>query len=273
MRRNEAFWGAVLLIAGTLFLLDNLNILERLGLPDVNLWGLLWPLFLIALGVSFLLGRTAGRGVTRENASIPLEGAREAEISLRHGAGRLSIRTGTAGADLLSGTFTGGLEHSSRLDGQRLAVQMRVPGGIGSIFSWPWNWGASGGIGWDVNLNPEIPLDLALNTGAGETLLDLRDLQVRAISLETGASATELTLPAAAGLTQVRIKSGVSSVKVRVPDGVAARIRTTGGLSSTEVDTLRFPQRGGFYESLDFETAENRAEIDVEMGVGSVEIR
>jgi hypothetical protein len=60
---------------------------------------------------------------------------------------------------------------------------------------------------------------------------------------------------------------------VNIPPGVAARLRTRGGLSSIQVDEMRFRRMGDVYQSDDYETAANRADIDIEMGVGSVTVR
>ena len=73
-------------------------------------------------------------------------------------------------------------------------------------------------------------------------------------------------------MTNVRVESGAASVSIRVPEGVAARIQTKGGLSTIQVDTRRFPQAGDVYQSADYETATNKVDIDVQMGVGSVNI-
>jgi hypothetical protein len=62
-------------------------------------------------------------------------------------------------------------------------------------------------------------------------------------------------------------------VVVRVPSGVAARIRASGGLADIRVDRDRFPRAGGVYQSADYDTAANKVDIDVEAGVGSVNIR
>lgn len=40
-----------------------------------------------------------------------------------------------------------------------------------------------------------------------------------------------------------------------------------------DVDTRRFPRLGDLYQSPDYETAANKAEIKVEVAVGSVEVR
>jgi hypothetical protein len=72
----------------------------------------------------------------------------------------------------------------------------------------------------------------------------------------------------------VDIDTGASSVKVIVPTGVAARINIKSGVASVNVDTNRFPRiDGGPYQSADYATATNRADITIDSGVGSIEVR
>jgi hypothetical protein len=111
-----------------------------------------------------------------------------------------------------------------------------------------------------------------LETGASETRLDLDDLQISELRLKTGASSTNVNLPAQAGFTRVMVESGAASVDIRIPQGVAARIRSRGGLSSLSLDRSRFPRTGDTYQSADYDTALNKVDIDVQMGVGSVTI-
>lgn len=125
---------------------------------------------------------------------------------------------------------------------------------------------------WHLQLAPDLPFDLALKAGASDCRLDLRDLQIKRLRLDAGASSLHVTLPASAGMTEVRCSSGAASLVIRVPGGVAARIRTKGGLSSTSVDRRRFPRQGTTYQSPDYDTATNRVDIQLQIGVGSVDI-
>ena len=93
------------------------------------------------------------------------------------------------------------------------------------------------------------------------------------LQLKTGASASEVFLPAYAKMTTVKIGSGAAAVSVHVPPGVAARIHVKSGLASIDVDPRRFPRDGEWYVSPDYGTAQNRAQIEVETGVGAVSIR
>ncbi len=268
MRRSSMFWGAVLILAGILALLSTLGILT------INIWALFWPLFLVALGVWILWGsvwaRRGGVGAEAEQASLPLNGASRARLAVRHGAGRLSFAGGAAPDLLFSGTFGGGLDLNQRTAGDMLDAELRVP-----TQGWMWwgPWGPWNTLDWDVRLNENVPISLNFNTGAGESRLDLSNLRVTDLVLKTGASATTLTMPANAGMTRADIETGAAALNVQVPSGVAARIRVRSGLAGISVDSQRFPRQGDLYLSPDYETAANKLDMDIQTGVGSVDIR
>jgi hypothetical protein len=43
-------------------------------------------------------------------------------------------------------------------------------------------------------------------------------------------------------------------------------------LGSTQIDEARFPRIGDIYQSLDYATAENRVDMDIQAGVGSLRV-
>jgi len=263
MRNSNLFWGAMLILAGGAFLLQTMGLLQ-----GVNLWGLLWPVFLILLGAWILLGRFSRGQITREKATVSLDGASQARLKLEHGAGRLDVRGGAASLDLVEGTFGGGVQVSSRRDGATLDAKLSLPSQ-----SLPFLWGPGYSLDWEVRLNQSVPIALELGTGAAEANLDLADLKITELRLQTGASSSNITLPANAGFTRVRIESGAASVVLRIPEGVAAHIRASAALGAVNVNTQRFPRVGGEYQSPDYDTAANKVDIHVETGVGSVEIQ
>jgi hypothetical protein len=266
MRRSSLFWGTVLLLGGFLLLLDNL------GLLPVRMWDMLWPALLIAFGVWILVGSlTSRRFVEEEHVVIPLEGAARANLRINHGAGRIRLRSGSSLAELVEGDFGGGLDLRTQRQGDVLDVEMSVPGR--NFPMWPWGWNRQG-LNWSLMVNGHIPLRVDIKTGANEADLDMSDLLVSDLRMSTGASSTRLSLPASAGFTRVYIEAGAASVSIRIPENVAARIRSHGGLSSTTVAAERFPRiEGGIYQSQDYESAENKVDIDIQSGVGSVDVR
>lgn len=263
MRRGHFFWPIVLIIAGSAWLLDNLQILH------INVWEIVLPVLFIALGISILFGSFRGKRIREtETLSVPLEGTERARIHLSYGAGRVNLQAGARSGELLSGIFGDGVEHSIRRNNGIVDATLSMPG----VVYFPFDWSARRRQ-WTVSLNNIIPIELDINVGAAETRLDLADIPVTNLSLHMGASSTELALPARAGYTRARIEGGAASINVRIPQGVAGRIHTSSALSDIKVDTTRFPFREGVYESPDFGSAENKVEVKIEIGVGSVTVR
>jgi hypothetical protein len=260
---SRLFWPLLLILFGVLLLLDNLDLLPG------SVFGYVWPLLLIFFGASLLLSR-GGRPEPVEDATT-LEGARSAQVTLKHGAGELVVQDGAAAGLLYSGLFAGGVDKHLDRQGDRLLVTLE--GKAPDWFRWPGPMFGGHGMNWDLRLSDAVPLALTIESGASASRLDLTRVPVTELVIKTGASSTNVTLPARAGHMRARISSGAASVDITVPAGVAARIRGMVGVGSLDVDQRRFPRVNSAYESADFATAENRVEVDVEGGVGSVRVR
>jgi hypothetical protein len=221
-----------------------------------------WPWLAIGLGIWFLIGSVVTVGARpHETLQIPLDGVSQAAVRLQFGAGTLRMGRAPAGL-LIDGTFPGGATRTTSGPGQVELAQ-------DTTYGLPW---LDHDATWTVGVTGEVPLDLRLDTGATKTVLDLRDTLLRRLELHTGASDTRVILPAAAGATAVKAEAGAASLVIEVPSGVAARIRTSMAVGSSQVDTVRFPRSLDGYESPDYATATNRVEIDVSGGVGSTKI-
>jgi hypothetical protein len=267
MRTNRIFWALLLVGVGFLFLASNL------GFISVNVWGLIWPIFLILLGIFFIIGTSRGPvEMVQEEGSVDLAGAASATVRIKHGAGVINMDNRADPGKLASGTFTNGLDAKVNKTGDHLDVVMQPERWIFPDLMLPWNWIANRGYQWDFGLTKEVPLNLVFETGAGEAKIDLTELQVKEVKFSTGASSTEIKLPASAGITHVRVEAGAASVVMYVPDGVAARIESESGLASISIDQSRFPKMNGYYQSSNYEEAENKTDIRLSSGVASIEI-
>ena len=268
MRKNRIFWAVVLVVVGFLLLLSNL------GLFNINLWNLFWPTLLIVLGVWFLIGTTVGTGeIEKEEGSVDLGDVESATITVKYGAGRMKLNASAEAGKLLSGTFANGLDARVTKKGSNLDVLIQPNRRVIPVVFFPGNWITGRGLEWDFGLSKEIPLNLVFETGAADTYLDFTDLQVKDLLLKTGASSTEIRLPAKAGTTYFKVEAGAASLVILVPDGVAARVDAEAGLASVSVDQDRFPKQGRIYQSADFESADNKIDIRIETGMASIEIR
>jgi hypothetical protein len=251
-------WPVAWLVVGALLLLSTTG---NLASGPGELIGQWWPLALVVLGVWFLLGGIVPRSGPSEALVLPIGGATEAKVRIQYGAGELTTHAAAAG-NLVDGQFVGGVTH--RQDGPgRVELRQDTTNG------WPW---FDRRFVWDVGLTPELPMDLRVDGGATRMVLDLRDLKLRSLELHTGASGTRVLLPRAAGATAVRAESGAAELVFEVPAGVGARIRSRMVLGSTQIDEGRFPPTALGYESLDYASAQNRVDIDVQGGVGSLKV-
>lgn len=207
--------------------------------------------------------------------AIPLEGAARGEIHLEHAAGQLALHAGAPKDTLVEGTFGGGLDSHSAHDGDLLKSQLSGTGRRGFMsLRYPWAWSNANTLDWDLSLNSEIPLALTIRAAAGQADLDLSELSVHNITLEINTGSVNMSLPAHAGETKVKITSSLSYSIIKVPSGVAAHIHTEKPLPDLEIDLSRFAivEEGREYRSLDYETAANRVDIQLELALSTAKI-
>ena len=251
-------WPVAWFVVGVLLLGSTTR---SLGVGPIELLAEWWPWALVLLGSWFLIGALVTGGQLVETLELPLGDAQQAQVEIKFGAGELVTRRATPGS-LIEGTFRGGVRHRSISPGH-VELRQDLDGGI------PW---LDRDVRWDVGLTDAVPLDLRLDVGAYRGTIDLSDLRLRTLQLHTGASETLVRLPRAAESTTVKGEIGAASLTLVVPAGVAARIRSRMALGTTRVDEGRFPRVGDVYQSVEYGTAPNQIEIDVQGGVGSVNV-
>lgn len=261
MRRGSIFWGGILILLGVLFSLQAANIID-------DVFGWFWPLFLILLGVAVLVSRFTAPNLTGGGAfSINLEGAAKVALDIDHGAGSVKVMGGAPYGTAVSGAQGTAMSLKSHLNGDTLTVDIDAgPSFIPFL-------GPEGGS-WVFQLTNEVPVSMKFDGGAASLDFDFTDTKLEFLGVDMGAASLTLKLPAHAGRTLVDVESGAASIDITVPQGVAARIRIEQGASAQSIDSSRFPQvMDGMYQSPDFDSAENRAEINLEGGANSVTIR
>ena len=290
--------GPVLLIlAGTVFLLNNLGVLPW------NVWGdvwRLWPLIPIAIGLDIIVGRrspalslfvvlgviAAGIGILYNNGgfepdveigptslNVALEGAKRANVSLDFGAGDLTLSSlNSESGQLATGTLSNSgsrrapdIESNLEDDTLELDVKQRS-GGFGSWFG-----RHDKRTSWDIKLNPSVPLDLDVNAGASKVNLDLEGLQVSSLNLDVGASDTTVIFPVKGPSTDANIDAGAAHVRVVIPQGVATRIDISSAASSVNVPAL-FTKKGDSYETQGYSTAERKLTINLGAGAANIDV-
>lgn len=247
----------VLMAVGAIFFLQESDVVGN----DVQLW----PVVLIAIGVGIVLsalplGRRTG---ATERASVPLGAATSGRVIVKHGVGRLRIRSTHDPAVLLDGTFGDGVDPREHRAGDVLEVTLERHG-------WA-PWGGRGALDWEIGLSRVVPITLRVDAGANRGELDLSDLTIPELRVNAGASETTITMPAR-GRTRAFVTCGAASVRIRVPDRTPARIVVRAGLMSVRVDERRFSKVSDGYRSPDFDEAGDGIDLTIEGGAAGVEV-
>ncbi len=260
MRRNNIFWGGVLILVGVLLYLQTQGYVT-------DVFKYFWPLMLITVGAWIVLGvywkpeRSAD-----ETFSIPLNAAQSVRYHFSHGAGQLEISGGAPVGQALVGTSAVGMNRKSYLNGNQLEVRIEAgPSFVPFV-------GPNEGV-WRFQLPQDVPALLTVESGASSLNIDLTDVLVTRLALKTGASSTNVIMPAR-GASLLDVEAGAASINIRVPEVTAGRIRVKEGVTAINVDTNRFPRLdSGIYQSSNFEASQNRAEITIESGLGAVSVK
>ncbi len=288
----------ILIFIGVILLLNTTNVIPW------NVWGrlwMLWPALLILIGLDVLLrhapfllrlvlalvalGVLIAAGVYLVYTAGPvgelvtldrdysLAEASRGEVVLSLGVGELVVGAAEGSNDLAQVRLRGWVENREpdfRQSGDLARLEIEQWAGD---FSWWFNWWP-GDIRWQVDLSTRVPLRLDVDTGVGQSRLDLRNLRVEDLQLNSGVGEVEVTLPAEVERGTVYINAGVGAVRVNIPQGVAAEISVNTGLGRVSVDTRRFQEVGeDLYRSGDYGEARYRLRIEINGGIGSIEIR
>jgi len=283
--------GAWRLFIGLFIILIGLSFLaSQLGWTwlDPNVVWKLWPLFIIVAGVSIVLrGRVShsvlgliigivtvgavaavmlapSQPVSTDTEEIArLAEAESADVRFDLGAAKAEIRGGSdrlVDASLVSNAADLTSESSISGDVQTARVKMEGRGG--------W-WFLGNENTFDARLNENLPLTIDVNSGAADMQFDFSSLQVRNLSIDTGASSLDLKLGDRLETSRVDINAGASSIDVSIPRTVGVKLRLDAGVSSTSLPDFDEKEKH-IYESRNFSQFAKTIDISVSAGVSSI---
>jgi len=202
----------------------------------------------------------AGQQLRTVTSSRQLQDERQVAVQLEYGAGHL--RVSPSASDLL-------YRMEVRYDDQQFRPVSEYDRGSGRLKLGVESREHHGGHVRNgdqqhasIELSPRVPIDLAVQFGAGEADVELGGLALREVHLETGASRTTVsfTQPNRVAARTVKIEAGAAEIRLN-------------GLGNTRAE--RFEFSGGMGEAtLDFGgTWTRNATASLEMGVGSLRLR
>jgi len=291
----KLFWPSLLLSLGGLLLLQDF------GLLPVGLWAVLsrlWPALLVVLGLDMLIGHrsrsrallvllltglllTASLTLAAVRASLAPAGRAQPIIQSTHGVERVEVTIDFQGGELnlsalggsvylMEGQLTHGPLEALRQSylvkdavGRLTLAQQQDPLIVPFI---------ADSARWDIRLTPNLPLALDARAGRGKATLDLSGLpHLTNLHLRSGDGETRVIFAAEASL-QASLTTGAGAVTLTLPLDLPARLEVISG--STKLNAPpRFVRTGDVYVTQNFSTAGPYLDLQVEAGVGEMNVQ
>lgn len=294
LKPGNIFWGLLFVLLGALFLLQNFNVM---AIDLSNLWRL-WPIFIVAAGVSmlsfrgwlgtilasvfvaltlglvmivslgFLKPETTGN-VTTKNVEVsrPNESVKDVKLSIKGGAGVIDIHSDSSASLVrasLTSDFTTLRQNATQNNStQEVAITVDTAGG--------WWWGRYQND-LTVVLNESVPMEVKVDAGASDISSDLSNIQLRKLEIDSGASSIQFKLGNKLPNTDVTFDIGMSSIKFLVPKDSGVSLRIDLGMSTKNIPGLH-EVSDGYFETDNYKTATNKIQLNGHIGMAGLDIQ
>ena len=204
----------------------------------------------------------------RESQSIDVENAQSVRAELRMGAGELNL---TGGADALMEA-----DFAYNVADWEPEVDYQVSGDTGELIVEQGSGediplGGEARNEWDLRFNDDVPIDLNVQMGAGESDLDLDSLTLTGLDLQVGAGETTVDLTGSYDRDiAATIEGGVGEATVQLPSEIGVRVNAEGGLGQINAQGLQ--REGDAYVNDAYGDSDVTLDVDVRGGVGQINL-
>jgi len=233
-------------------------------MKKVFVLGLMGVLMLI-----FVSGCQLGVGGHEDTFEVQVEKdrAKELELELNIGAGELNVESGAK--EWIEGT----IDYNHKKLEPEVSYKIKRDAGVAVIEQ-----GEKGlldkiRIGeidnhWNLRLNDEIPMDLVINSGASETKLDLKGLELQ--NLEVNAGVGDISIDLSGDWQEsfdASLDMGIGKSTIILPSDVGVKIEASKGIG--ESNLVGFVSQGdGVYVNDAYEDADVVINLKTNLGVG-----
>lgn len=292
-RYRSFFWPAVLILIGVVALLVNT---DRLSVDRLVLLAGLWPLILIVVGLELIVRRSVhGQAGDLAAALIIL-------LAVGGAAAYVFIAPNPAATRTLDATGEVGsiAQGSAEIDAAAATITVSGSGELGSKLyrahveysgSMPDVQLDSGGkltisqqttsfltfqnprFVVQLDLNPAVPWMLEINTAASNITVNVPQVHLSRLSINTAASREEITLGPPSGVVPVEVDGGALTVHVHRPSKTPVSVSVSGGALNLTADGKTSRGIGvASYDSPGFASATDAYRIQVNGGACTVTV-
>ena len=222
-------------------------------------------ILLVLFGIALWKGR-AGNYMRHETQAVELNGAKRVNASVELPAGTLQLSGGSP--KLLDADFVfRESEGKPRVDyivsgdhGDLTVAGEEKRLHIGTTHS-----------SWDLRFSNDVPLDLNVEMGAGQSNLRLRDLNVTHLKVNIGAGEMELDLTGdRKNNLDADIQGGVGSASIYLPKDVGVKVHASGGIGA--ISTHGMTKEDDDYVNAAYGKTPVTITLEIQGGVGAIDL-
>jgi hypothetical protein len=294
MNNNKGIrFGIFLLTVGIIWALVSMGIITW---SIINALFILWPLILVVVGVNIIFRRNAIAGAitwllfvavlvsytyfiedvkykgntTAVNKTVSVDKRAETQKGdLKISLGGTNIKMDSNTSKMLEAEIQDpsvDYTQSSNNDSAYISFKKRTY----QLFNYN-----KGSLNYNnsFHLNNQSEWNIDVDTGAVNGDLDLSDLDVEKLTLDTGAANFKVKLGEKALNPKIKVDAGASKIDFYVPNGAGVRVKMDGALNATNFnDSSIWEKKDGVYYSKGYEQASVKIEMDIDMGVGKLAV-
>jgi hypothetical protein len=201
-----------------------------------------------------------------ESRTVELKGARSVQVNVEMGAGELKMRGGAA--PLMDADF-----RYSRAE-WKPEVKYDVSGGRGTLIVRQHDnhtIGSNNKNEWELRLNEDVPMDVSVKMGAGQSILDLGNVSLHSLNVEMGVGELKLNLTGhPRNNVDVRVNGGVGEATLRLPRRARLEVEAHGGIG--EISASGFTKRDGLWVNEPSGETDATMHITVNGGIGGIHL-
>ncbi len=281
------YWPVILILIGLGQIWDSYYIRHHspdAPRPRMSGVGIAW----IVLLVFFVLAMWHGRGrwnddgwhdpwgwhghafaaASRDTQAVELQGATSVDMDLNIPAGQLTLAGGSS--RLLDADF----RYTENQGKPTVSYSVSAGRGELRVAQDPNQWHTQFGNTdneWNMRVANDVPLDLHLEMGAGQTDLRLNNVNVKNLDVHMGAGQLDLDLTGERKTSvDGTIEGGVGQATIRLPKDVGVHVDATGGIGS--VDARGLQRDGSSYVNELYGKTPTNIELTIHGGVGSISL-
>lgn len=237
-------------------------------MKKATIFMLLASIFLLAGCIS----QVAVGPVQTDSQSVELGDADSVRVEVKMGIGELEVTGGAA--NLMDAEFTYNIED------WRPEVSYDQRGDIGELqISQPD--GEINGIpdndikySWEIALQNDVPMDLEVDLGVGESVLTLGGLHLQNLVVDTGVGQATIDLTGSwQGDVDVQIDGGIGEATIYLPENVGLRVEASTGIGSLVINGLQKEEDSDVYTNESYGNAAVNMTLDISGGIGEISVQ